>query len=92
MPSILRFENRTGRLLAVYWWPYKKSEGRYAFELLPGEVRPHETVMGYRFRVVEVNRGEILRDVIACESEQIVAIVQKNRNLPQWYGPQHRFF
>ena len=73
-PASLVFDNRTDRSLAVSWWPYKSRFAEHALEIQPHETLPYQTTLGYRFRIYDTNCGEIMQDVIAAESPQIIVI------------------
>ena len=74
VPARLCVDNQTGRLLVVYRLGYKKVSEDYAFEVLPNGQMWHDTQLGRRIRIRDVNTGEAVKDVIVCEAEHIVKI------------------
>lgn len=74
MPSRMCFDNQTDRFFVVYDWVYKKPMAQYRFEILPHEKRFHDALKGERYRLHDANTGEIVQDVLVCQSRQTVPI------------------
>ncbi len=73
-PAELILDNRTGRTIIAYECSGRIEE--YVFSLAPGQAETYTTSQGKRFRFHEANSGEIIQDVIACQTHQDVVIGQ----------------
>ncbi len=72
--TVIQIDNRTGRHLAAYRWPYKKSQALMDFEICPWESLRISSALSHRYRFQDVYLGEVIQDAIIWDRGQTVTI------------------